>query len=434
MRMRMRGVPIPAHRVVVVGAGFGGLSVVGGLAGAPVAITLVDRRNHHIFQPLLYQVATASLADPEVAWPIRNLVRDRLDVTTLLGDVAGVDAERGRVVLADGSAIAFDTLVLASGASHDYFGHPEWAPFAPGLKTLDDAAEIRSRILLAFERAERCDDAAARAAELRFVVVGGGPTGVELAGTIADLAHDTLASDYRRIDTAQARVILVEAGGTLLAGYPAGLRRYAQRALEGLGVEVRLGQPVTACDANGVELGSGRIEARTVLWAAGTRASPAARWLDAPADRAGRLRVAPNLTVPGRSAIFAIGDTALVEWRGGKPVPGIAPAAKQQGRYVARVIRARLGDGAMPGPFRYRHAGSLAQIGKRHAVADFGLVRLRGALAWWVWGIAHIYFLIGLRARLVVAINWLWISLRNQRSARLITEPATGEAVPPGGR
>jgi NADH dehydrogenase len=413
--------PTSSHRVVIVGAGFGGLEAAYRLAGAPVSITLIDRRNHHLFQPLLYQVATASLATSEIAWPIRYLFRGRPDVTTLFATVTGIDAPGKRVLLEDGDALPYDTLVLATGARHAYFGHDEWEPFAPGLKTLEDATTLRRRILVAFERAERETDPQRRAALLTFVIIGAGPTGVELAGTIAELAQDTLPPDFRNIDTHKARVVLIEAGPRVLAGFPDDLSEYAQRSLESLGVEVVLGQAVTECSADGVVYGGKKLEAKTLIWAAGVRASPAAEWLDAPADRAGRAQVLPDLTVPGHPDIFVIGDTAAIMDPDGKPVPGIAPAAKQQGRYVADSIRARL-RGVTPPPFRYSHAGSLAQIGKRKAVIDFGRIRLRGALAWWIWGIAHIYFLIGLRHRLTVAISWLWIYARDQRAARLITQ------------
>ena len=409
------------HRVVIVGAGFGGLETTYRLAGAGVEITLIDRRNHHLFQPLLYQVATASLATSEIAWPIRYLLRDRREVTTLFATVSGVDAEQKRVLLEDGDTVPYDTLVLAPGARHAYFGHDEWEPFAPGLKTLEDATTLRRRILVAFERAERESDPERRAALLTFVIVGAGPTGVELAGTIAELAQQTLPPDFRNIDTHKARVVLIEAGSRVLAGFPDDLSAYAQRSLQSLGVEVVLGQAVTECSADGVVYGGKCLQAKTLIWAAGVRASPAAEWLGAPADRAGRLQVAPDLTVPGHPDIFAIGDTVLVADPDGKPVPGIAPAAKQQGRYVAASIKARL-RGETPAPFRYKHSGSLAQIGKHKAVIDFGRFKLRGAIAWWIWGIAHIYFLIGLRNRLSVALSWLWIHARDQRAARLITQ------------
>jgi NADH dehydrogenase len=413
--------PADPHRVVIVGAGFGGLEAAYRLAGAPVSITLIDRRNHHLFQPLLYQVATASLATSEIAWPIRYLFRGRPEVTTLFATVTGVDAERKRVLLDDGDALPYDTLILATGARHAYFGHDEWEPFAPGLKTLEDATTLRRRILVAFERAERETDPKRRAALLTFVIIGAGPTGVELAGTIAELAQDTLPPDFRNIDTHKARVVLIEAGPRVLAGFANELSAYAQHSLERIGVEVVLGQAVTACTADGVVYGDNSLETKTIIWAAGVRASPAAEWLGAPADRAGRLQVLRDLTVSGHPDVFAIGDTVVIAGPDGNPVPGIAPAAKQQGRYVAESIKLRL-RGGKPAPFRYKHAGSLAQIGKRQAVIDFGRIKLRGAIAWWIWGIAHIYFLIGLRHRLSVAISWLWIYTRDQRAARLITQ------------
>jgi NADH dehydrogenase len=412
---------IKPHRVVIVGAGFGGLEAARRLAGAPVSITLIDRRNHHLFQPLLYQVATASLATSEIAWPIRYLLRNRPDVTTLYATVTGVDGQGKRVLLDDGDGLPYDTLIVATGARHAYFGHDEWEPFAPGLKTLEDATTLRRRILVAFERAERETDPQRRAALLTFVIVGAGPTGVELAGTIAELAQDTLPPDFRNIDTHKARVVLIEAGSRVLAGFPDDLSAYARRALESIGVEVMLGQAVTECTADSVVFGGNRLDTKTIIWAAGVRASPAAEWLGAPADHAGRLQVLPDLTVPGHPDIFAVGDTVTINGPDGKPVPGIAPAAKQQGRYVADAIKARLSGSALS-PFHYQHAGSLAQIGKRKAVIDFGRIKLRGTLAWWIWGIAHIYFLIGLRNRLSVAISWLWIHARDQRAARLITQ------------
>ncbi|MDG4884652.1 NAD(P)/FAD-dependent oxidoreductase [Mesorhizobium sp. WSM4884] len=411
-----------SHRVVVVGAGFGGLELTRALAGAPVRITMIDKRNHHLFQPLLYQVATTSLATSEIAWPIRHLLRRRKDVTTLLGTVTGIDRNAKRVLLEDGSSLAYDTLVLATGARHAYFGHDEWEPFAPGLKTLEDATEIRRRILLAFEQAEREIDPVKRQALLTLVIVGGGPTGVELAGTIVELAHDTLRGEFRNIDTRQARVVLIEAGDRILANFAPELSTYAQKALERLGVEVELGRAVTHLDADGVVFGGTHLPAKTILWAAGVAASPAAEWLEAPADRAGRVMVEPDLTVPGSPEIFVIGDTAHLLRPDGKPVPGVAPSAKQEGRHVAATIKARLAGDMAPRPFRYRHDGDLATIGKRAAAIDFGWIKLTGRLAWWLWGIAHIYFLIDFRNRLAVSLSWLWIYFTGQRSARLITQ------------
>jgi len=410
------------HHVVIVGAGFGGLEVARGLAGAPVRITLIDQRNHHLFQPLLYQVATASLAPSEIAWPIRHLFRSRKEVTTLLAAVGGIDAQSNQLHLADGTLIAYDTLVLATGARHAYFGHDEWESRAPGLKTLEDATAIRRQILLAFERAEREADPQQRAALLTFVIVGGGPTGVELAGTIAELAHTTLRKEFRLIDTKTARIILIEAGGRLLPSFSADLSSYARTALERLGVEIALGHPVGECTSDGVMVEGRKIPAAVTLWAAGVRASPAAAWLDAPTDQANRVRVEPNLSAPGHENVFVIGDTATIDAWQGRPVPGIAPAAKQQGRYVAHVIARSLRGGDASQPFRYRHAGSLATIGKRSAIIDLGWISVRGWIAWWLWGLTHIYFLIGVRNRLSVALSWLWIYATGDRSARLITQ------------
>ncbi|RYE34527.1 MAG: NAD(P)/FAD-dependent oxidoreductase [Hyphomicrobiales bacterium] len=408
--------------IVIVGAGFGGLEAARNLAGAPVRITLIDQRNHHLFQPLLYQVATASLPTSEIAWPIRFLLRGHRNVTTLLGTVTGVDKVHKQVLLEGEAPIGFDTLILATGARHSYFGHDEWEPYAPGVKTLEDATRIRRRILSAFEQAEWETDAERRAQWLTFVVIGAGPTGVELAGTIAELAHDTLRGDFRNFDTRSARVVLVEAGPRILAGFTEDLSAYAERALNRLGVEVWLGRAVSECRADGITLGGETLPARTILWAAGVAASPAAEWLEVPADRAGRVRVEPDLSAPGQPDIFVIGDTAFVAGADGKPVPGVAPAAKQQGLYLAGLIKARLQGRTAPPPFAYKNAGNLATIGKRAAIVDFGWIKLRGRLAWWIWGIAHIFFLIGLRNRLAVALNWLWIYVSGHRSARLITQ------------
>jgi NADH dehydrogenase len=414
------------HRVVIVGAGFGGLWAVKYLKGAPVDITLIDQRNHHLFQPLLYQVATASLAPSEIAWPIRSMLHDRKDVITILATVTGIDTSSCAVLLVDGNRVPYDTLILATGARHGYFGHDEWEAVAPGLKTIEDATAIRGRILAAFEEAERETDPARQEALLTFVIVGAGPTGVELAGTIADLAHDTLPRDFRAIDTHRTKVLLVEAGRKVLSGYSDDLSDYAKIALEELGVEVNLGAAVTQIDRNAVTFGERRVEARTIIWAAGVRASPAAEWLGVPADGNGRIIVEPDLSVPRHPDIFAVGDTVAVQASDGSPVPGIAPAAKQGGAYVAETIRRRISGESEQRAFHYHHEGSLAQIGKRKAVIDFGWVKLRGTIAWWLWGIAHIYFLVGVRSRLSVALNWLWIYLRNQRGARLITQ-ADGE-------
>jgi NADH dehydrogenase len=408
--------------VVIVGAGFGGLATAIGLAGADVAITIIDQRNHHLFQPLLYQVGTASLATSEIAWPIRHLVRKRKEVTTLLGVVTGVDTQNRSVLLEDGGVVKYDSLVLATGARHAYFGHDEWEPYAPGLKTLEDATSIRRRILLSLEHAEREADPVRRAALLTFVIVGGGPTGVELAGAIVELAHENLPEEYRHINTRKARVVLIEAGPRILPSFTEDLSAYAHASLERLGVEIQLGQAVRECSADGVIYGDRPLAAKVILWAAGVRASSAAAWAGLPADNAGRARVESDLTAPGHPEIFVIGDTATINAWHGKPVPGIAPAAKQQGAHVARTIRKRLSGDARPRPFRYQHSGNLATIGKRAAVIDFGWIKLRGRLAWWIWGLAHIYFLIGVRNRLAVALSWLWIYATGSRHACLITQ------------
>ena len=414
------------HHVVIVGAGFGGLAVCQGLTGTVpppgLRITVVDQRNHHLFQPLLYQVGTAVLATSEIAWPIRHLLRRRKEVTTLLAVVGGIDIDGRKVLFEDGAAVHFDSLVLATGARHAYFGHDEWEPYAPGLKTLEDATSIRRRILLSLERAEREPDPERRAALLTFVIVGGGPTGVELAGAIAELAHQNLREDFRLIDTRTARVLLIEAGPRILSSFTPDLSAYAHAALQRLGVEIQLGSAVTDCNGHAVTYGGRVVPADVILWAAGVRASPAAAWLGMPADNAGRMKVEPDLSVPGHPEIFVIGDTATINaWRG-NPVPGIAPAAKQMGLHVAQTIKRRLKGDARSRPFRYRNSGNLATIGKRSAVIDFGWIKIRGWLAWWIWGLAHIYFLIGLRNRLAVALSWLWIYATGNRSACLITQ------------
>jgi NADH dehydrogenase len=407
------------RRVVIIGAGFGGLSATRALVRAPVEITLIDRHNYHLFQPLLYQVATAGLSPSDIASPIRAIVRDQRNVRVVLGEVSGIDTAR-REVVAEGRRIPYDDLVIATGAQHAYFGHDDWARFAPGLKTIDDATYLRRRILLAFEKAETETDPAERRALLNFVVVGGGATGVEMAGAIAELAKRALASDFRSIDPGNARIILVEAGPRLLPGFVPELSDKARRSLEKLGVEVRLGTAVTACDDSGVSLGSERIAARTLMWAAGVSASPAARWLGVEGDRAGRLKVNADLSVPGHPEIFVIGDTALALRDDGRPLPGVAPVAKQQGSYVGKLIAARIRGTTLP-PFHYRDFGSLATIGRKSAVVEMAGLRLTGFFAWLIWCVAHIYFLIGFRNRAIVAMNWAWNYLTFQRGTRLIT-------------
>lgn len=405
--------------IVIVGGGFAGLWAARALARAPVRITLLDRGNHHLFQPLLYQVATAGLSSPDIAAPLRHILRGQKNVTVLMGEATGIDAAQRRVLLADGDAIGYDFLLLASGATHAYFGHDDWAAHAPGLKTLDDALLIRRRILSAFERAEASIDEAERRALLTFAIVGGGPTGVELAGTLAEIARQTLKHEFRRIDPRQTRVLLLEAGPRVLSSFPESLSAKAQKQLERLGVEVRTGSAVTQIDADGVTLDEERIPTRTVLWAAGVAASPLARSLGVPLDRAGRVAVEPDLSVPGSPEIFVAGDLATLQRADGKPVPGVAPAAKQMGNHVAATIRDRLA-GRASRPFRYRDWGNLATIGRRAAIVDLGKLRFSGFLAWSFWLVAHIFFLIGFRNRIVVLLDWAVAYWTHQRNARII--------------
>jgi len=407
-------------RIVIVGAGFGGLAVAQSLRRLPADITLIDRQNHHLFQPLLYQVATAGLSPADIAWPVRYLMRRQPNTRVLMGEVRGVDPLR-KVVTLDAGPIGYDCLVLATGATHGYFGRDEWARHAPGLKTLDDATSIRRRLLVAFERAEMASDPEECARLLTIVIVGGGPTGVELAGAVAELARRALARDFRAIDPRGTRVILVEAGPRLLANFPEALSQYTARALGRLGVEVRLGRAVTHCDADGVRIGDEAIRAATVVWAAGVAASPPARWLGVDADRAGRVAVTPELRAPGLEDVWVIGDAALAKGAGGAALPGIAPVAKQQGRYVARAIAARVAGREPPAPFVYRNRGLLATIGRKAAVIAWGRLRLRGWIAWWIWGAAHVYFLVSLRNRVIVVTQWLWSYVFFERGARLIT-------------
>jgi NADH dehydrogenase len=406
-------------QVVIAGAGFAGLQAAKSLANVDVDISLVDAVNHHCFQPLLYQVATAALSPADVAWPIRAILRNQKNARVIMARVMGVDVG-ARLVRTSEIELPYDYLVLATGATHSYFGHDDWAPFAPGLKHIADATEIRRRFLLAFERAEVVEDDAERARLLTFVVVGGGATGVEMAGAIAEVAQRTLRHDFRHIDPRRSRIILVEAGPRVLPTFPETLSDYAARSLRMMGVEVELGRKVIGCDARGVSFDGGRIEAATVVWAAGVVASPAASWIGAETDRAGRIKVSADLGVPGRPEIFAVGDTASVADREGRPVPGIAPAAKQMGNYVGKVIAARARGKRAPGPFVYHHLGDLATIGRKSAVVKLGVFQLTGFLGWLFWSVVHIYFLVGMRNRFVVALNWLWSYLTFQRGARLI--------------
>jgi NADH dehydrogenase len=404
-------------QVVIVGGGFAGLATARGLRQGPVDVILLDRHNHHLFQPLLYQVAAAGLAAPEIAYPIRRILRRQSNARVLLAEVVAVDLTTRRLKHAFGE-MGYDFLVLAAGATHSYFGHDDWAEAAPGLKTLDDALDIRNRALLAFERAEREPDAQARRACLTFVVVGGGPTGVEMAGAFAEIARHTLAREFRNIDPSSARVILVEAGPRILPAYSEDLSGRAVRQLEALGVQVWTDAPVTGIDAEAVALGADRVAARTIVWAAGVAASPLGRALGVPTDRAGRVPVGPDLQVPGHPEVFVVGDLAALE-QDGRLVPGVAPAAMQMGRHAARSI-ARILRGEAPRPFRYVDKGSLATIGRRSGVAQIGRFRLSGFPAWMAWLTIHIFFLIGFRNRFVVMVNWAWAYFTYERGARLI--------------
>jgi len=442
--------PQQRPHVVIVGAGFGGLEAAKTLGRAPVAITLLDRQNYHCFQPLLYQVATAALSPAEVAWPIRHILRRQQNATVLMAEVNGIDAAARLVKTAAGD-FPFDFLVVATGARESYFGHDEWIAFAPGLKRIEDATRIRRNLLSAFEQAELARDEAQRRRFLTFVVVGGGPTGVEMAGAIAEIARQTLARDFRQIDPRTARIVLIEAGPRLLPSFSVQHSNYARDALTAMGVDVMTSSPVIRCDARGVELDrsvdlkvdsdrsvdlkvdsdrsvdlkggldNGRIDAGAVIWAAGVTASPATQWLAAEHDRAGRVIVGPDLSLPGQQNIFVIGDTASVLGADGDPVPGLAPAAKQMGNYVGRLIAARIAGRSLP-PFHYRNQGILATIGRRAAVVELGPIRLKGFIGWLFWSVVHIYFLIGLRNRFVVAVTWMWGYITFQRGARLITE------------
>jgi NADH:ubiquinone reductase (H+-translocating) len=427
---RVANAASPVPHVVIIGGGFGGLSAAKGLAKEAVRVTLIDRRNHHLFQPLLYQVATAGLSPAQIAAPIRTIFRRQRNVTVLLGEVTGVDLVRREVRLGNtptSPRILYDYLVIATGARHSYFGHDDWEPYAPGLKSLEDATKIRRHILLAFERAEAECDPAEQSKLLTFVIIGAGPTGVEMAGAIAEIARHALASDFRNIDPRATRVVLVEAGPRILPAFPEQLSNDAHKRLEALGVEVRLGMPVTACDGDGAVIGASRLHARTIIWAAGVAASPAAAWLGAPADRAGRVVVEKDLSIPGQDRVFVIGDTADAKDMDGKPLPGLAPVAKQEGFYVARVIAARVHGRKPPPPFAYRSFGNLATVGRQAAVVEMGRLRLTGLMAWVLWSVAHIFFLIGFRNRLSVAVDWLWAYVTFERGARLITSSPSAD-------
>jgi NADH dehydrogenase len=412
-------------RVVVVGAGFGGLEAARKLARSPVDVTVIDRRNYHLFQPLVYQVATAALSPADIAQPIRAVLRDQQNATVLLDEVIGVDVAARRVETRFGADQSYDYLILATGSQYAYFGHDEWPRLAPGLKSIDDATLIRRRVLFAFEEAENVTDPEIRRRLLTFVLVGAGPTGVEMAGALVELAHASLSRDFRNISPHTAHILLVEAGPRVLSGFPERLAAFARHSLERMGVEVLLDTPIEAIDRYGVVARGKRIEAANVIWCAGVEASPAARWLGVPADKSGRIRVAADLSVPGHAEIFVIGDAALVTGPRGDPLPGLAPVANQQGQYVGEAVARLVRREPEVPPFRYRDKGALATIGRHSAIADLGWVKLTGPVAWVLWGIVHIFFLIGYRSRMVVFLNWTWAWLTYGRGARLITGDTT---------
>jgi len=416
--------------VVIIGGGFAGLSAARALRDAPVRVTVVDRRNHHLFQPLLYQVATAALSPADIASPIRGVLRRQRNAQVVLGEVVEISRERREVVLTDGAVLPFDYVVIATGAVDQYFGHAEWARFAPGLKSIDDALEIRRRFLLAFEAAEREDDQERRRALLTTVVVGAGPTGVEMAGAMAEIARKSLVKDFRNIDPATACILLLEGGDRVLPAYSPSLSRRAERALRERGVEVRTGAMVTAIEAEGVRVGEELIPSRNVVWAAGVAASPLGKRLGATVDGMGRVEVAPDLSLPGDPGIFVVGDLALVTDRGGEPLPGLAPVALQQGEAAGRNI-ARLVAGQPTRKFRYRDRGTMATIGRGAAIAQIGPLRLWGFPAWVAWIFVHVLFLVGFRNRIAVLLEWAWAYVTWQRGARLITGPLGWDLTPP---
>lgn len=411
--------PSPRPKLVVIGAGFGGLAAVKALRKADLDITVIDKRNHHLFQPLLYQVATAGLSPSDIAWPIRNILKNQANCRCVLGDVTHVDAD-AREVHTEEAIYPYDYLIVATGARHSYFGKDEWEPFAPGLKRIIDATEIRKRVLMAFEKAETCTDPDQQRAHLTFLIIGGGPTGVEMAGSIAELAKHALASDFRHIDPSSARIILAEAGDRVLSAFKPELSAYAHQALEKLGVEIALNQRVSIDGHKGAVIGDTLVGCSTMIWAAGVYVPRVANWFGVETDPSGRVPVEPDLTLPDHPEVFVIGDAAKVPWRDGA-VPGIAPAAKQGGAHAAKSILARLDGRLGAGDFQYNHQGDLATIGRHAAVVDFGRFQLKGWMAWWIWGIAHIYFLIGVRAPLVVSTQWFWSYLTFGKGARLIT-------------
>lgn len=434
--MTTAATPNQSPRIVIVGAGFGGLACARALGGAPAWVTIVDRRNYHLFVPLLYQVATAALSPADIARPIRRILGRYKNIDVVMGEVAGVDMAAHVVRLAGGAELAFDRLVIATGSEASYFGHSEWSAFAPGPLTLEDARRIRARLLTSFERAEITPDASAQEALMTIVIVGGGPTGVEMAGAVAELTRHALARDFHRIDSRRARILLVEAGPRILATFPQALSDYARAALERLGVTLITGEAVQSIDARGVTLASRRIDAGTVIWGAGVKASPAGHWLGIALDRGGRIPVNPDLSVRGLDGVYCVGDTALTAGQDGAPLPALAQVAAQQGHHLGRALARNLRNGTPLPPFRFKNRGNTAIIGRHAAVFDFGWMQLKGRLAWLLWALIHVYLLVGFDNRLRVTLQWVWAYLTYERGARLIMSDIATRTAPdaPGGR
>jgi NADH dehydrogenase len=417
-------------RVVIVGAGFGGLACARELGGAPARVTIIDRHNYHLFVPLLYQVATAALSPADIARPIRRILGKFTNINVVLSEVCAVDPAARTVRLADGAELGYDRLVLATGSDYSYFGHPEWAAQAPGPRSLEDARRVRSKLLMSFERAEMSSDPSARENLMTTAIVGGGPTGVEMAGAVAELARHALARDFRRIDSRRARIVLIEAGARVLSGFPQSLSDYAHAALERLGVTVILNEAVVSIDADGVTTTRQRIDAGTVIWGAGVQASPAGRWLGVPLDRAGRISIDQDLSVKGLAGVYALGDTALGTDAAGLPLPALAQVAAQQGEHLGRGLRAHFSSGRPLDPFHFHNRGNTAIIGRHAAVFDFGRWQLKGRLAWLLWAIIHVYLLVGFDNRLRVSLQWLWAYITYERGARLIMSDARPKVRP----